>query len=182
MTLRPGARVQNVEYKAELRDPSLARAVCGRIGALHIGTLRQTDTYYRIPDGRLKKRETEGEPVEFIFYHRANRLRPKLSHFTIYDEAAAAARFGQLPLPIWVTVRKVRDLWTYQDVRIHLDEVEGLGAFLEFEAMVTNDRHVGRCHQLIEELREHFRPTLGEPVSASYSDMIALDVEEKRAR
>jgi len=174
--------VQNVEFKAELRDLPLARAVCARIGATHVASLKQTDTYYRIPDGRLKKRETEGEPVEFIFYHRANRLRPKLSHFTIYDEAAAAARFGQLPLPIWVTVRKAREHWTYQDVRIHLDEVEGLGRFLEFEAIVSSDRHVGRCHQLIEELRGHFRTTLGEPVATSYSDMIALDVEEKRVR
>ncbi len=174
--------MQNVEYKAELRDPALARAVCARIGATFVGTLRQTDTYYRIPDGRLKKRETEGAPLEFIFYHRANRLRPKLSHYTIYDEAAAAARFGLLPLPIWVTVRKSRDLWMYREVRIHLDEVDGLGAFLEFEAIVSSDRHVGVCHQLVEELREHFKPTLGEPVSASYSDMIALDVEEKRTR
>lgn len=174
--------MQNVEYKAELRDPPLARAVCARIGATHVGVLRQTDTYYRIPDGRLKKRETEGEPVEFIFYHRANRLRPKLSHFTIYDEAAAAARFGQLPLPIWVSVRKTRDLWMYQDVRIHLDEVDDLGWFVEFEAMVSDHRHVGVCHQLVEELREHFKPTLGEPVSASYSDMIAVDVEERRTR
>jgi len=174
--------VQNVEFKAELRDPSLARAVCARIGATQAASFRQIDTYYRIPDGRLKKRETEGEPLEFIFYHRANRLRPKLSHFTIYDEAAAAARFGQLPLPIWVTVRKSREVWVYQDVRIHLDEVEGLGSFLEFEAIVSPERHVGQCHKLIEELREHFRMTLGEPVAMSYSDMIAVDVEEKRVR
>ncbi len=174
--------MQNVEFKAELRDPSLARAVCARIGATQVASLKQTDTYYRIPDGRLKKRETEGEALEFVFYHRANRLRPKLSHFTIYDEAAAAARFGQLPLPFWVTVRKSREVWMFQDVRIHLDDVENLGRFMEFEAMVSADRHVGRCHQLIEELRAHFKPTLGEPVATSYSDMIALDVEEKRVR
>lgn len=174
--------MQNVEYKAELRDPGLARAICARMGAQHVITVRQTDTYYRIPDGRLKKREAEGEPVEFIFYHRANRLRPKLSHFTIYDEASAAARFGQLPLPIWVTVKKTRDVWMHDSVRIHLDQVEGLGSFVEFEAMVTGDRHVGRCHQLVEELREQFKAVMGEPVATSYSDMVALDAEERRTR
>ena len=53
--------MQNVEYKCELRDPELVRGVCARTGATHVGTVRQLDTYFRIPDGRLKKRETEGE-------------------------------------------------------------------------------------------------------------------------
>lgn len=168
--------MQNVEYKCELRDLGLARGVCERMGATRVGTVRQRDVYFRVADGRLKRREVSGEPVEYIFYHRPNRLRPKLSHFTIYDHAGAVKRFGTRELPIWVTVDKEREIWLYKNVRIHLDEVAGLGRFLELEAMVGPSCHVGQCHLLVGAIRKRLGPALGEPISLSYSDMMASDV------
>jgi adenylate cyclase class IV len=169
--------MHNVEFKAELRDLALAKTVCSALNATFIGTLEQTDTYYRIPSGRLKKRECVGEPMEFIFYDRANRTRPKLSHFTIYSEQQAAERFGLQPLPIWVVVRKTRDLYMLGSVRIHLDRVEGLGNFLEFEALVSTSQNIARCHEVIAELREAFGPVLGEPIACGYSDLLAREGE-----
>lgn len=174
--------MQNVEYKCELRDPELARSVCARMGAKHFGTLRQTDTYYRVPDGRLKKRETSGEPTEWIFYHRQNRVRAKLSHFTIYSEAEARSRFGERPLPVWVIVEKTRDVWMWGSVRVHLDEVTGLGRFLELEALVTPSQQIGRCHELVAEAIARLGPTLGEAISVSYADLIALEQETARTK
>jgi len=165
----------NVEYKAELRDPELARAACRALGALHVGDLEQTDTYFRIPDGRLKKRETAGEPTEWIFYDRENRSLPKLSRFTIYEERAAVERFGTRPLPIWLTVVKKRELWLLGTVRIHLDEVEHLGRFAEFEALVSPKQNVAACHERIAQLRKRFGPALGEPISGGYSDLLAAE-------
>jgi adenylate cyclase class IV len=171
--------MNNVEFKAELRDPALAASICRTIGATFICTMEQTDTYYRIPSGRLKKREIPGEPTEYIFYERANRAAPRLSHFLIYDEAQARERFGAEPLPVWVRVRKRRDLWMHGQVRIHLDEVEGLGTFLELEALVTRDHNISRSHESIAALREHLAPVIGEPIDCSYSDMIARDEDQK---
>lgn len=169
--------MQNVEFKSELQDLELARTIARRVGAKFVGEITQVDTYYRVPDGRLKKRETTGEPTEYIFYHRLNRSRPKLSHFTIYTEQEARARFGERPLPVWLTVRKKREIWMYQNVRLHMDNVEHLGRFFEAEALVMPSQHVGRCHELIQEVRERFNPALGEPVASSYSDMMALELE-----
>lgn len=169
--------MQNVECKYELRDPALARSICRAIGARLVGTLRQTDTYFRVADGRLKRREVPGEPPEWIFYHRHNRLKPKLSHFTIYSEQEAKARYGERPMPVWLIVEKTRDVWMYDSARLHLDSVTGLGNFFEIEALVTPGKHVGRCHRLIAELLERFRPVLGEPIATSYSDMMALEQE-----
>ncbi len=169
--------MQNVEFKSELRDPELARTVARRFGAKFVGEVTQIDTYYRVPDGRLKKRETSGEPTEYIFYHRLNRSRPKLSHFTIYTEQEARARFGERPLPVWLTVRKKREIWMYKNVRLHMDHVEHLGVFFEAEALVMPSQHVGKCHELIQEVRERFGLALGEPVASSYSDMVALELE-----
>ncbi len=165
--------MQNIEFKAELRDMDLARSICRSLGALSVEMLRQTDTYFRIADGRLKKRQCEGYPPEYVFYHRPNRSGPKISRFTIYSEADARVRFGAAPLPVWIVVKKTRELFTLDGVRIHLDTVEGLGAFIEFEALVCPERSMAQCHEAIERLRGAFAPTLGEPISASYSDLLA---------
>jgi adenylate cyclase class 2 len=169
--------MHNVEFKCELRDPNLARAIISRRGATFIGTLEQTDTYYKIPSGRLKKREQTGEPVEYIFYDRENRTRPKLSHFHIYSEHEALERFGTQPLPIWVVVKKRRDLFLIGNVRLHVDQVEGLGFFLELEAMVSTSNNVARCHQSIADLRQALQPVLGEPIAVGYSDLLAQELE-----
>ncbi len=169
--------MRNVEFKAELRDPQIARAVARRLNAHRIGTLRQVDTYFRILTGRLKKRETSldgaPEPVEYIQYDRDDRTRPKISNFQILSEAEFLERFGTLPLPVWLTVTKTRDLYLLDHARIHIDEVEGLGHFIEFEVLVTKDNNLARAHETIDHLRAQFRPVLGEPISGSYSDLLA---------
>jgi adenylate cyclase class IV len=170
--------MHNVEMKAELRDLDLAKTVCHGLKATFIATLEQTDTYYRIPAGRLKKRETTGEPTEYVFYERANRPQPKLSHFVIYTEEQARERFGSEPLPVWVTVKKKRELWMLGNTRIHLDSVEGLGNFLEFESLVCRDHNIARGHESISQLRERFGPALGGLIDCSYSDMLARELEE----
>ena len=75
--------MHNVEIKSELRDLTIARAICQSINATFILTFDQTDTYFKLPQGRLKRRETQGEPVEYVFYERADRAAPKLSKFAI---------------------------------------------------------------------------------------------------
>lgn len=169
--------MQNVEFKAELRDLNLAKAICGRIGARFVEHLWQTDTYYQLADGRLKKRQTEGRPTEFIFYHRENHAKPRISRFHIYSEREAAERFGRLPVPEWVVVRKAREVYTWQGVRIHLDMVDRLGVFMELEALVSPLNNLVKCHAAVDELRRTFAPVLGEPVSASYSDLMANEPE-----
>jgi adenylate cyclase class IV len=167
--------MRNVGYKAELRDPELARSICLSMGAVHEGRLRQTDTYFRVADGRLKRRETQGEPTEYIFYSRTDRVDPKVSHYVVYTEGEARERFGASPLPVRVVVRKTRELFLLENVRIHLDDVEKLGRFLEFEAVVSQDHDVAACHEDVSHLRQVFAPALGEAISVSYADLMAAE-------
>lgn len=165
--------MRNVEFKAELRDHALAMPICLELGAKYVGTLEQTDTYYRVADARLKKRETVGEPTEWIFYQRPDISRPKLSQFMIYSEAEALERFGVVPLPVWVVVKKSRELLLYGNVRIHIDQVEGLGAFVELEAMITRACGEDTCREALGRVRAALQPVLGEPISCGYSDLLA---------
>ncbi|GJQ29870.1 MAG: hypothetical protein HBSAPP03_17540 [Phycisphaerae bacterium] len=177
--------MRNVEFKAELRDPDLARAILRALGATRILEFGQVDTYFRVPDGRLKRRETDDEPPEWIFYARPNQSGPKVSDFTILDEPRALERYGTEPLPVWVVVRKRRELWMRGSVRVHLDDVERLGRFLELESLVTRDMPEGRARHALEEIRRALTPVLGEPIDRSYSDLVAAEEDhaaERRAR
>jgi adenylate cyclase class IV len=185
--------MHNVEFKAELRDPALARTLCRQIKAAWVVTMKQVDTYFRLADGRLKKREIwidtgpgpapspegdprwEPHPPEWIFYHRADQAKARLSAFAIYSQAQAEARFGTVPLPVWVTVRKVREVWMHTGVRIHLDHVEDLGHYLEMEALISQRQPLAACYQQIALLRQALGPVMGEVLSGSYSDLLASD-------
>jgi adenylate cyclase class IV len=171
--------MQNIEFKAELRNLEAARRQCKLIGAERAGQLRQTDTYYRLPDGRLKKREAISgtgpsgrEPIQWIFYHRPDRVSPKMSNYTMLTDDQARRRWGTQGLKPWLAVNKTREVWLIGDVRIHLDQVDDLGIFIEFEALVSRRFDVKMCHAAIAELRDRFGPLIGEPLSASYSDMV----------
>ena len=176
--------MHNVEYKAELRDADLARSIARQLGATHAGNLRQVDTYYKVASGRLKRREISyaGDnetptEIEYIFYDRPDQTTQRLSHYVIYDETTARERFGTRELPVELTVGKVRCLFLTGPVRIHIDEVEGLGSFIEFEAVVSRAHPVRKCHELVSQLRQHFQPAMGEPIAVSYSDLQRLEQE-----
>lgn len=171
--------MQNIEFKAELRDLATARKQCEVLGATFAGQLIQEDTYYRLADGRLKRRLTEGASPEWIYYHRINRAAPRMSNYIILTDDQARRRWGTQNLKPWLVVRKARELWMIEHVRIHLDEVEQLGCFVEFEAVVSSEHDVKECGEDVAELRDIFAPLLGETIGVSYSDMMAQEVEEQ---
>lgn len=173
--------MKNIEYKAELRDPDLARAIAREVGATLVARVQQTDTYYSVTTGRVKKREAVAidravatpEPVEFIVYSRADRVDLRASDFSILTEAELRARFGQTPLPVWLVVCKLRELWMWRSVRVHLDKVDHLGWFFEIESLVREGEDGTHARLLADQIRASFAPALGEPVAGSYSDLLA---------
>jgi adenylate cyclase class IV len=165
--------MRNLEFKCELRDAERATEICRDLGASRGGRLLQIDTYYRVPRGRLKRRETAGQPDQWIFYDRANRHDAKLSDYTIHGRDEAEAHFGWSALPVWLVVDKRRDLWLLGEVRIHLDEVLKLGRFFELEALVTTTQSLDQCQERVRSLRSAFAAVLGTPVDGSYSDLLA---------
>lgn len=173
--------MKNLELKAELRDPNLARLICKKIGASQVVKLRQTDTYFNVARGRLKKRTSiaidravgSPEPIEYIFYERENRTDPKVSQYHIYTHAQVQERFGQAPLPVWLTVEKNRELYLYNTVRIHIDDVMDLGWYFEYEILIDENTNMEHAQELADSIKSTFLPALGEPIATSYSDLLA---------
>lgn len=163
--------MQNVEFKAEIRDLEAARRQCGLVGAVLDGTLVQIDTYFRLADGRLKRRESPGRPTEWIYYRRPDGPTPRLAQYTILNDAQARVRYGEGTLAPWKVVRKTRELWLVGNVRIHLDQVEDLGLFIEFEAVVSSRHDLAECRMMVQHLREQFAPIMGESIGGSYESL-----------
>jgi homotetrameric cytidine deaminase len=175
---------RNVELKARDADPhtTLERALA--LGASDEGVLRQRDTYFARARGRLKLREQEGgrEPVaQLIAYVREDAEQARTSAYRIAPAAEPEALRAALDasLGTLAVVDKRRRLLLWEDVRIHLDDVEGLGTFVELEAVASPDSDLRREHELVARLREEL--ALGEPVAVSYADLV-LDAPQALLR
>src|SRR4051794_8194198 len=130
---------KNIEIKAKCNDLAAARRGAKRVGARRVGVLHQVDTYFHVARGRLKLREIRGGGAELIWYVRQNRAAARESNYALVavEEPGPLKRALAAALGVRSVVRKRRELWMYENVRIHLDEVEGLGRFIEFEAVMS---------------------------------------------
>jgi homotetrameric cytidine deaminase len=163
----------NIEIKARDPDPgrSLERALA--LGAEDHGEIVQRDTYFARATGRLKVREQTPGDAELIHYRRTDEAGARVSDYRIVPAPDAQALVAALDaaLGTLVVVEKRRHLLLADGVRIHLDRVEGLGDFVELEA-VGHDDSAG-----IDRLRAELRIADDSLVEGSYSDL-ALDGPE----
>jgi homotetrameric cytidine deaminase len=174
----PAAR-RNIEVKARDADPGRTLELALALGAEDRGEISQRDTYFARARGRLKLREQEPGETELIQYRRDDADEPRTSHYRRVAAGAAGGlrealdeAYGTL-----VVVEKRRRLLVWEEVRIHLDEVEGLGQFVELEAVAPADSKLAGEHEKVARLREELRIEDGALVAASYSDLL-LDSEE----
>jgi len=165
--------MRNIELKARLRDLEAARRVAAAVATEYVGIQLQTDTYFVCPQGRLKLREIEGAVAQLVWYARSDQPGPKASDYqlvTIPDagglKAALTAAWG-----VWTVVRKRREIYLHHNVRIHLDEVDGLGQFLEFEAVLSDVVDDAQGHVQLRQLSEQFGLRPEDLLEGSYSDM-----------
>lgn len=128
----------NVELKARDSDPAATAGRCEALGAVDHGVREQRDTYFAGRHGRLKLREEGGSIAELIAYRRLDTTEAEQSAFIRAPAADPALLREALDAALGetVVVVKRRRLFMWEHVRIHLDDVEGLGTFIELEAMV----------------------------------------------
>lgn len=172
------SRVQRamIELKAKVDDLATIRDKLIQYGVKHVGAFRQIDTYYKVPKGRLKLRELEGEKdAELIFYERKNVAEPKKSSVFILTIPQPQI-FKQILKRIIKTkavVDKMREIYFYEDTQVHLDTVEGLGSFIEFERITSGDPEQQKKDLLkLKKLREQLNINYQQLEKLSYSDLI----------
>lgn len=167
--------MRNIELKARLRDIEAARKTAATVATGHLATEHQIDTYFHCRQGRLKLREIEGRPAQLIWYLRPDEQGPKASEYLVVPVADAPLLKSALAAALGVSgvVDKRREILLWHNVRIHLDEVAGLGTFVEFEAVLGPgiDDSAGRAQ--LDELSRRFGLGPDDLLVGSYREMRA---------
>lgn len=164
---------RNLEIKAVDQAPTRSAAACRRLGARDHGLIGQRDTYFSVRRGRLKLREEQGR-AELIHYERSDVAEARESRYRrieVADPPAVRAALSAA-LGIVAVVEKERHLFVWKTVRIHLDEVKGLGSFVELEAIASPGGDRSRERGLIAELRAALSIDTSRLVASSYCDQI----------
>lgn len=170
----PTASFLNIEIKARCQNHHAIREVLEERQARCIGTDHQIDTYFRVSKGRMKLREGNIEN-SLIHYDRPNQAGPKKSEVILYHPKPDATLKSLLvaALEVLVVVDKQRTIYFIDNVKFHVDEVKGLGAFVEIEA-IDKDHSLGEP-KLLEQCREYmqlFGLKEADLVEVSYSDLL----------
>lgn len=169
---------RNVELKARYPDLDAGRATALRLECVHQDSLQQVDTYFQAAGGRLKLREifpaTATGSSELIWYARPDDLSARTSRFHVVPVTEPAQVIDVLAaaLGIHVVVRKTRELFLWDNVRIHLDDVEDLGRFLEFEAVLATDQDETEGYDQLRTLEREFGIPAADIIGQSYADLL----------
>ena len=164
----------NVEIKARCNNPAGIRNYLAANGAVFKGVDEQVDTYFNVPNGRLKLREGNIEN-NLIFYERTNLAGPKNSHFHLVkiNDAKALKEVLTKSIGVKVVVKKKREIYYISNVKFHIDEVPGLGSFVEIEAgNILADLTREQLNEQCDFYMKEFGIELEELIEVSYSDML----------
>jgi homotetrameric cytidine deaminase len=166
--------MRNVELKSSDPDPARTLELALKLGASDEGEISQRDTYFGGSRARVKLREQTPGEDELIAYRRPDGDDAKVSDYLRVEVTDAAALKEALDAAYGtkVVVAKKRRLLLWENVRIHLDDVEGLGAYMELEGLVEGDDD-GPARERVQRLREALEIEDANLVSGSYSDLLA---------
>ena len=172
----------NREFKARCADPERIRALLSERGARYEGCDHQVDTYFRGVRGRLKLREGSIEHA-LIHYQRPDDASAKTSQVILYQPQPDPALKEALTaaLGVLVVVDKQRHIYFEDNVKIHVDDVQDLGSFLEVEAIQAD---ASTTEARLQQQCDAYAALLGvahdDYLSTSYSDMLLDEMRRKQ--
>lgn len=166
---------QNIEIKAQCSNPEFIKDWLKKNNGDFKGTDWQTDTYFNVSSGRLKLREGNIENA-LIYYERENTASPKLSKVELMQLPDGTEQLKKILTQsngIKVVVKKKREIWFIDNVKFHLDEIDGLGSFVEIEAIDANgELGVEYIQQQCKEYMHYFNINDTDLLTHSYSDLL----------
>ncbi len=166
----------NVEIKARCTEDQfqMIRESLNGNEIYRKGFDRQIDTYFKVPNGRLKLRSGDIENF-LIQYDRPNQAGPKISKYLLVKTEPGSYMREALTkaLGVLVVVDKLREIFYLDNIKIQLDRIEGLGTFVEIEArdeneVIGQDKLQLQCELLMDK----FGIKQTDLIESSYSDMI----------
>lgn len=163
----------NIEIKAICSDQQRIRALLKVRNADFEGVDHQIDTYFKVGSGRLKLREGEIEN-SLIFYNRQDQEGPKQSDVTLFktEPNSSIKQILTKALGVLMSVDKSREIYFIENVKFHIDAVQGLGTFVEIEAIDTGGIPIEKLREQCRTYMELFGIRDEDMVAVSYSDLL----------
>jgi len=139
--------------------------------------IEQDDSFYAVPQGRMKLRRFADGSAELIHYQRPDDVGARASDYVRVplDAASAPALHEALTrgLGLLGRVRKRRWLVLVGPTRIHLDRVEGLGDFIELEVVLREGQPDAEGIAIAEGLMRSLGLAEAPRLAGAYLDLLA---------
>jgi predicted adenylyl cyclase CyaB len=163
----------NIEIKARVRNFEEIQSRAEKLSDTPVEVIPQVDTFFVTQQGRLKLRVV-GDHGQLIYYTRPDREGPKRSDYHIARTADPQnlKRVLELAYGVRGVVRKTRYLYLAGQTRIHLDDVEGLGQFMELEVVLEGDQGDAKGQKIAEELMSALGVEAGDLIDGAYMDLL----------
>jgi predicted adenylyl cyclase CyaB len=164
----------NIEIKARVRDVerlhSTARALADGPGQL----IEQEDIFFHTSRGRLKLRILGEAHGQLVYYERPDGTGPRASHYFISEttDPTAVQQLLAKALGERGVVKKRRWLYWVGQTRIHVDEVQGLGPFMELEVVMGPGQHQAEGEAIAQDLMERLGVRESDLVDVAYIDLL----------
>ncbi len=165
---------RNVEIKARIsRFGSIIEQI-SEMADEGPSVIDQEDTFFRTPRGRLKLRKFSGSSGELIYYERPDSIQPIASCYVISSSSAPDSLRNALAHALGVrgVLRKRRLLYLLGQSRIHLDEVEGLGKFIEIEVVLKSGQSTEEGVRIARDLMATLGIDESSLVDKAYIDLL----------
>ncbi len=168
----------NIEIKARVNDWEKLQGIASALSDRPVEIIDQLDTFFACPRGRLKLRYLSPTRGELIVYEREDVTGSKASRYLI-TATAEPDQLREVLTRAWGvvgTVRKRRYLYMAGQTRIHLDEVDELGAFLELEVVLLPNQSTAEGDKIAADLMAKLGIKPRDLIAGAYVDMLASQV------
>ena len=164
----------NIEIKARSKDFANQKKLAEKLSGGTPELLIQEDVFFRAAQGRLKLRILGPNQGELIAYSRPDQAIIKQSTYEIFRTTFPERLRTTLSsaLPVECTVRKRRSLYQSGRSRIHFDEVEGLGQFIELEFVLVEDQPPAEGHAIVQNLMMDLGIREQDLIDVAYADLL----------
>ena len=164
----------NIEIKARVRDFATMRARAEALSDAPAQVIPQEDTFFNVSQGRFKLRALAPDRGQLIYYARPDGSGPKRSDYQLYETGDPAGLKNVLGSALGVrgVVRKTRHLYLAGQTRIHLDDVEGLGQFIELEVVLRPDQTDAEGQAIATKLMARLGVESEDLLEGAYMDLL----------
>src|SRR5438067_7745814 len=165
----------NIEIKAVLRDRTRVEAIAARLSDTTPEVIPQEDVFFFCEGARLKLRILGSDRGELIRYERSNVADARCSKYEIARTSDPLILLEILTKTLGRVgaVKKIRTLYLIGQTRVHLDQVSGLGDFLELEVVLRAEQSEMEGKTVVETLLSTLGIGEQDLIGEAYIDLLA---------